>query len=667
LPAPPDQTDTDQTRRLELLEAYDILNTPPEPEFDDIVLVASEICETPVSLVSLVEADRQWFKARVGFEACETPIEQSVCAHSLASPDLLIIPDLTLDPRTATNTLVTQPPHIRFYAGAPLVGPDGIAIGTLCVIDTKPRPEGLTSSQRKVLAALSRQVVALLEHRRVSHRKDELFRRQKGMSANFRASINKNIAAQEAARIGTFEVDIETGTMVVSAQFCRIFDVPHEQTYAADTFQNLIVPSDQALSSTDATRSDGSAELNVEYRIRTATHGIRWISRHAVIERDENDNPVKMIGTVQDITETKRAVLRMQAMLDLGDRLRDLDDVADMALVASDLMGKAFDATRAGFGLVDAASETLKIQSEWHASHAESLLSKHKFRNYGSYIDDLKRGRTVIVEDVTTEPSTKANADALLALGIRAFVNLPVHDHGRYNLMVFVHHDHPYRWSEEEIAFIRSFGDRVQMAMAKLQAETEQSTLNREIGHRLKNTFAMIQAIATQTLRPVTERSHVENFEKRLFALSKAHDILIHDQGDASIRAIVEGLDDTLAMPGRLVIDGPDVMLGPRGALSMGLVMHELGTNAMKYGALSEPDGIVTVRWTIDESGAEPQLSFTWQESGGPLPSQPARKGFGSKLIQMGLIGTGGVVTSYEAPGFSVEMSASLQQLQQAT
>ncbi|WJH40492.1 sensor histidine kinase [Aliirhizobium terrae] len=176
----------------------------------------------------------------------------------------------------------------------------------------------------------------------------------------------------------------------------------------------------------------------------------------------------------------------------------------------------------------------------------------------------------------------------------------------------------------------------------------------------------MIQAVATQTLRPVTERNHVENFEKRLFALSKAHDILINEHGGASMRAIVESLDETLAMPGRLLIEGPDVMLGPRGALSTGLLMHELGTNAMKYGALSVPEGIVSVRWSVAEAGGEPRMTLSWNESGGPIPTQPQRKGFGSKLIQMGLIGTGGVVARYEAPGFSVEMSASLQQLQQA-
>ena len=108
----------DETARLATLESYGILDTPAEQGFDDIVLLASQFCETPVALVSLVAGDRQWFKARVGVGECGTPLSQSVCAHALWQPGLLIIPDLTLDPRTRENTLVTGPPHIRFYAGA---------------------------------------------------------------------------------------------------------------------------------------------------------------------------------------------------------------------------------------------------------------------------------------------------------------------------------------------------------------------------------------------------------------------------------------------------------------------------------------------------------------------------------------------------------------------
>lgn len=223
---PFDAIDLDHLRRLEALEAYDILDTAPEPEFDDIVYIASTVCNTPVSLVSLVEADRQWFKARIGFEPGETPIDQSVCAHALTSPELLIIPDLTVDPRTRHNTLVTQSPFIRFYAGAPLIVPGGAVIGTLCVIDTVPRPEGLDENQQNLLRALARQVVAFMETRRVSHRKDELFQRQKRLAASIRNSANKNVAAQQAGRIGTFEIDIATSQVRASDEFCRIFDVP---------------------------------------------------------------------------------------------------------------------------------------------------------------------------------------------------------------------------------------------------------------------------------------------------------------------------------------------------------------------------------------------------------------------------------------------------------
>lgn len=166
--------------RLAALADYMVLDTPPEPNFDDIVQLAAQLCQAPISLVSLVETDRQWFKARVGLEAQETPIDQSVCQLGLGRTDLLIIPDLTEDSRTAGNTLVTAEPHIRFYAGAPLIAPRGETLGMLCVIDHKPRPEGLTIDQQSVLARLARQVIAQLELRRAMDRRleEDVERRQ---------------------------------------------------------------------------------------------------------------------------------------------------------------------------------------------------------------------------------------------------------------------------------------------------------------------------------------------------------------------------------------------------------------------------------------------------------------------------------------------------------
>ena len=151
--------------RLATLDDYAILDTPSEAGFDDIVRLASRACDAPTALVSMVADDRQWFKARSGFAERETDLATSVCAYTIAQDDLLVIPDLMLDPRTADNRLVTSAPYARFYAGAPLRVADGQVLGALCVIDLAPRPEGLTPDQAETLRALAGQVVALLELR----------------------------------------------------------------------------------------------------------------------------------------------------------------------------------------------------------------------------------------------------------------------------------------------------------------------------------------------------------------------------------------------------------------------------------------------------------------------------------------------------------------------
>ncbi|EYD74049.1 hypothetical protein Rumeso_04420 [Rubellimicrobium mesophilum DSM 19309] len=158
--------------RLAALADLDILDTPPEADFDDVVLLASALCQTPIALVTLVTDERQWFKARCGAPMDQTSLDQSVCKYTMSEPDVLVLPDLRSDPRTADNTLVTRSPSIRFYAGAPLKTHAGVPLGAVCVIDTAPRPEGLTEAQAAGLKALARQTATLLETRRRSPRQD---------------------------------------------------------------------------------------------------------------------------------------------------------------------------------------------------------------------------------------------------------------------------------------------------------------------------------------------------------------------------------------------------------------------------------------------------------------------------------------------------------------
>jgi EAL domain-containing protein (putative c-di-GMP-specific phosphodiesterase class I) len=153
-----------ERERLLALQSYDILDTPAEEVFDEFARLAASIVGTPIGLVSFVDGNRQWFKAKVGFEISEIPRDVAFCAHAIGSADVLVIPDAIKDDRFSANPLVTGGPKIRFYAGAPLVTATGDALGTLCVIDYLPRH--ITPEQQAALQILSRHVMAQLELRR---------------------------------------------------------------------------------------------------------------------------------------------------------------------------------------------------------------------------------------------------------------------------------------------------------------------------------------------------------------------------------------------------------------------------------------------------------------------------------------------------------------------
>lgn len=153
-----------EARRLKVLWQYDVLDTVAEEVFDDLVDLAAHICEAPIALISLVDENRQWFKARVGISVSETSRDVSFCAHAILGHGLMVVPDATKDKRFKNNPLVTGPQKIRFYAGAPLITPDGHALGTLCVLDHEART--LRPEQKQSLRVLAHHVVSQLELRR---------------------------------------------------------------------------------------------------------------------------------------------------------------------------------------------------------------------------------------------------------------------------------------------------------------------------------------------------------------------------------------------------------------------------------------------------------------------------------------------------------------------
>lgn len=159
-PVPPNEE-----QRLRALREYAVLDSLPEQAYDDLTILASAICDTPIALITLLDEDRQWFKGNVGLEASETPRSIAFCSHAIMNPEeVMVVEDAEVDDRFAANPLVTGDPHIRFYAGAPLVTPTGESLGTICVIDREPRK--LTAVQSEALKILSRAVIAQLELRR---------------------------------------------------------------------------------------------------------------------------------------------------------------------------------------------------------------------------------------------------------------------------------------------------------------------------------------------------------------------------------------------------------------------------------------------------------------------------------------------------------------------
>ncbi len=187
----------DTARRLEALHAYEILDTLTEKDYDDITLLAATICKTPVSLITFIDKDRQWFKSHYGVDVPETILEYSFCMHALNTPELpLVVEDSRKDERFADNPLVTGDPYVVFYTGMPLVSPDGCALGTLCVIDHHPKK--LSEEQLKALKTLSHQVVNLLEMRKfniaLQITKKELELRNKELE-KFSAVVSSDIKA----------------------------------------------------------------------------------------------------------------------------------------------------------------------------------------------------------------------------------------------------------------------------------------------------------------------------------------------------------------------------------------------------------------------------------------------------------------------------------------
>lgn len=283
--------------RLLALQSYEIMDSGQELRYDDITLLASRICRTPMALITLINEDRQWFKSKVGLAGTETPRELAFCAHAIVEPDkVLTVVDARVDDRFSANPVVTGAPYVRFYAGAPLVSADGHALGTLCVIDREPRH--LEPEQKDALLALSRQVMALLEERRTSAALRGAMQALTRSEALFRE-------AYENAPIGIALVSPEGEWLRVNQSLCDMLGYPAGDL-TRTTFQAITHPedleSDLLLVRRMLTREIRTYQMEKRYLHRTG-HAV-WAHLSVSLVWDKQ-KPLYFISQIQDITERK--------------------------------------------------------------------------------------------------------------------------------------------------------------------------------------------------------------------------------------------------------------------------------------------------------------------------------------------------------------------------
>ena len=303
---------TDEEARQRALEDLMLLDTPAEQEFDDITLLASFICDTPIALISLVDKDRQWFKSRVGLDIPETPRDIALCAHAILGDDVFEVPDATQDKRFTDNPVVTGDLHLRFYAGVPLKTSDDHNVGTLCVIDRKPRR--LSESQRAALRALGRQIMRLVELRKSTRMQADLRRKLISETALSRAII-------EHAGAAIISTDLDATILTFNPAAEKMLGYSADEIIGkASPVSMFHVPEEVAQRGAELSKRYGEELSGLDIFLRPLRDApadtVEWtyvrkdgkqipVSLTLSFLRDESGKPFGYLGVVRDLTEVK--------------------------------------------------------------------------------------------------------------------------------------------------------------------------------------------------------------------------------------------------------------------------------------------------------------------------------------------------------------------------
>jgi diguanylate cyclase (GGDEF)-like protein/PAS domain S-box-containing protein len=297
-----------EQKRLNAVNDLEILDTPNESDFDDLVNLASMIFEVPISTVTIVDSNRQWFKAATGLRVRETSREVSFCTHTIQQHDYLVVNDTSNDPRFANNPLVVDEPHLAFYAGIPLRTSNDLAVGTFCIMDRIPRE--LSTRQIEILRILANQTMQLLELRSERNKYRDLVLEKDYLNKQLEESNQRWMFALEGSGDGVWDWDIEQNICFFSKRWKEMLGYSEnelENTY--ETWISLIHDEDKAkvLKTLNEYLYKFQLEYRLELRMLCKDMSYKWIlTRGMVVERNVSGHPKRMVGTHTDVSNRKK-------------------------------------------------------------------------------------------------------------------------------------------------------------------------------------------------------------------------------------------------------------------------------------------------------------------------------------------------------------------------
>ena len=593
--------------RLRALHGYDVLDTPAEAAFESLARAAACLCATPMATVSLIDTERQWFKAHFGLKVCETPRDVSFCARAMHGDELFVVCDTHLDPRFRDNRLVTGEPWVRFYAGAPIRASNGAPLGALCVLDTQPHPQGLTPEQANVLRVLADQVEPHLRLRLAVHEREAVAQREHAVALASLQREGRLLSALESAEVGWWDWDVAADVVVANAEMARDYGIDPGVAAAGvpiEAFFANIHPHDRAwLEDAIADAQRTGNPFREEYRLMQPDGGVCWTSARGRCLADAAGRPARFPGISVDITDRKRT----------EEKLRESDTGRELAMDAARLGRFDHDLVE-GRRFYDARALDMFGLTFEEAQSTEVLFAC-------IHIDD--RQRVIDAQAAAANPERRGPyREVYRVRNARTGQERWISGVGRSRF--------------NDGVCTRFMGVLEDVTEVK-RAEAHRLLLIHELNHRVKNTLALVHSLVDASLRAATDPTAARlDIAGRIQALSRAHDLLTAQSWSAACAdQVVEEVVGALSLPReRLEILGGPVQLGPKPALQLTLALHELATNALKYGALSNGSGVIHLEWGVKPREGAEVFHFDWIERGGPTVRPPSRRGFGSRLIE---------------------------------